>query len=114
MKSIERILRFNGEKAKITKDDETVYFDAIIQPMNRKWKTYLSGERVPSGVLNNHHFYMIACPELSLNLSVGDIVKCSDKEYVVRSRGDFKVKDKRMYVWAVLAARTEPAEDDYD
>ena len=57
---------------------------------------------------------MMALPELCLNQTAGGIVECEDKTYYIRSCGDFKVKGKKLYVWAVLAARTEPSEDDYD
>lgn len=114
MKRIDSILRKQGEKVLILQNGETVVGDAVIQPMNRRWKTYLSGERVPSGVLDNNHYYMIASPNLELKNNNNTVVECSDKEYYIRSCGDFKVKGKKLYVWAVLAARTEPSEDDYD
>ncbi len=114
MKNISRILKKWGEKVSFTQNGETVTADAVIQPMNRRWKTYLIGERVPSGILNNNHYYMIASPELDLGQTNGSIISCADKNYCIRSCGDFKVKGKKLYVWAVLAAHTEPLEDDYD
>ena len=114
MKSIDRILKNWGEKVSVIQNGETVTGNAVIQPMNRKWRTYLSGERVPLGILDNNYFYMIAAPEFNLGQTSGGTVECSDKKYYIRSCGDFKVKDKKLYVWAVLAARTEPLEDDYD
>ena len=114
MRSADNIIRSQGEKVRVTQNDETTATFAVIQPINRRWKTYLSGERTPSGVLNNNHYYMIALPELNLNQTSGGTVDCDDKRYYIRSCGDFKVKGKKLYVWAVLAARTEPTEDDYD
>ena len=114
MKRVDRIIRTQGEKVRVTQSDETTEAFAVIQPMNRRWKTYLSGERTPSGVLNNNHYYMMALPELTLNQTAGGTVESEDKTYYIRSCGDFKVKGKKIYVWAVLAARTEPSEDDYD
>ncbi len=114
MRNVENILKNQGEKVRVTQSDETTETFAVIQPMNRRWKTYLSGERTCSGILNNNHYYMMASSELSLNQTAGGTVECEDKTYYIRSCGDFKVKGKKLYVWAVLAARTEPAEDDYD
>lgn len=114
MRSVENILKNQGERIRVTQSDETTEVFAVIQPMNRRWKTYLSGERTCSGILNNNHYYMMASPELVLNQTAGGTVECEDKTYYIRSCGDFKVKGNKKYVWAVLAARTEPAEDDYD
>ena len=114
MKNVDRIIQTQGEKVRVIQSDETTEAFAVIQPMNRRWKTYLSGERIPSGILNNNHYYMIASPKLSLNQTAGGTVECEDKTYFIRSCGDFKVKGKKLYVWAVLAARTEPSEDDYE
>ncbi|MCR5652880.1 MAG: hypothetical protein K6F88_03675 [Ruminococcus sp.] len=114
MKNVNRILGKWGEKASITKNGKNFTADVLIQPMNRRWKTYLSGERVPSGILNNNHYYMIAAPELDLDKPDGGIVECGGKKYYIRSSGDFKVKNNKLYVWAVLAAHTEPVEGDYD
>lgn len=114
MKNVDHILEKWGEKASFIRDDAQITADAIIQPMNRKWRTYLSGERIVSGVLNNNHFFMMASPRLDSEKISGALVECSDKKYKICSCGDFKVKDKKLYVWAVLAARTELLEDDYD
>ena len=114
MRSIANIIRKQGETISVTQNDVTTSSFAIIQPMNRRWKTYLSGERIPSGILGNNHYYMMALPELNLHQTTGGTVECEDEKYYIRSCGDFKVKNKKAYVWAVLAARTEPLEDDYD
>ena len=114
MKGVNRILAKWGEKVRITQNGTTITADAVIQPMNRRWKTYFSGERLPSGILNNNHYYMIASPKLELGQTGGVVVERADEKYYIRSCGDFKVKDKKLYVWAVLAAHTEPMEDDYD
>lgn len=111
---VNSILAKWGEQVQITVNGKTRETKAIIQPMNRRWKTYFSGERLPSGVLNNNHYYMIAPPDLSLTAAENAVITCLEKTYTVRSCGDFKVKNERLYVWAVLAARTEISEDDYD
>ena len=98
----------------LTENGITKSARAIIQPMNRRYKTYFSGERLPDGVLNNNHYYMIAPPEFDITNSGSAVIDAEDKSYLIRSSGEFKVKDERLYVWAVLAARTEPLEDDYD
>ena len=114
MKGVNHILAKWGEKVSITQNGTSVTADAVIQPMNRKWRSYLSEERVPSGILDNNNYYMIASPTIELGQTSGSIVECADKKYCICSCGDFKVKNKKLYVWAVLAAHTEPVEDDYE
>lgn len=115
MKKVERIIRGWGEPVTVTQNGNTVNSKALIHPINRRWRTYLSGERVPSGILDKNHYIMVASPGLELGKCDEGIVESSSDSYFIRSCGDFKVKGKKLYVWAVLAARTEPSEaDDYD
>ena len=114
MKTIDRILRSYGEKVSVIQNGETFVGDAVIHPMNRRNEAYLGGDRIPTGILDNNRYYMIASSKINLGQTSGGVVECSDKSYYIRSCGDFKVKDKKLYVWAVLSARTEPLEDDYD
>ena len=103
-----------GETVTMTENGVEKSARAIIQPMNRRYKTYFSGKRLPDGVLNNNHYYMIASPELAFSEQGTAVITSNGREYLIRSGGEFKVKNERLYVWAVLAARTESAEDDYD
>lgn len=114
MKSVNRIIKSMGEKVRVLQGGETLKADAVIQPMNRRWRTLLSGERVPTGVLNNNHYFMIAAPELGISDNSEVVVESTDRSYYIRSHGNFKAKGKTLYVWAVLSARTEALEDDYD
>ncbi len=114
MKSVSRIMRSLGENVRVVQGGKTANVKAVIQPMNRKWISFLSGERVPSGILNNNHYLMLAAPELDVDDNNEVKVDSADKSYYIRYHGDFKVKGKKIYVWAVLSARTEALEDDYD
>ena len=114
MKRIDSILDKWGEIVTLTENGVEKSARAIIQPMNRRYKTYFSGKRLPDGVLNNNHYYMIASPELVISEQGTAVITSNDRSFLIRSSGEFKVKNERLYVWAVLAARTEPLEDDYD
>jgi hypothetical protein len=57
---------------------------------------------------------MLAPADTVLGTGSGTTVDYDGNSYFVKSTGRFRVKDKAVYVWAVLAARTEALEDDYE
>lgn len=114
MEIVERILNKYGSNVRITQSGNTEQIKAFIQPLSYDRKSYFDSMRLPEGSFDNSHFLMLASPTLVLSKSVDIVVESADGVYSVKSSGNFRASDKVMYVWAVLTARTDDAEDDYD
>ena len=114
MDIVSRVLNKYGSKVKITQNGTSVETKAFIQPLSYDRKSYFDSTRLPVGSFDNNHFLMLAHPSLVLSNSFDIAVESADGKYTVKSSGNFRASDKVMYVWAVLTARTDAVEDDYD
>lgn len=101
-----------GVELKVTRDGKVKTYKAFLQSLRRKSHSYNIPKRHLSGLFADDHYLLIAPPDAEIIND--DIIECGGGEYVVLSTDCYKIKKTKLYVWAVLTARTEQTEDDFD
>jgi hypothetical protein len=111
---VNSVLSRYGSVVKITENGNTITTTAFIEPLHNKDTTYFNIKSLPTGKLDNSHYLLIARPDLKLNRCGGALVECGENKFVTKANGSYDIAGKKVYVWAVLTAYTDPKEDDYD
>ena len=112
MTDFKKLFSEYGEPVSFEINGETITVKALLRPLHHKNKTYFMPKRLPQGVLDNRHYLLLAPADFSAEPP--QILTCNGRNYMILSREGYRVKGRTMYVWAVLTACTDSAEDDYD
>ena len=112
--SAKNIINKYGSTVRILSENNTVTTKGIIRPLYHRNRYRAVFKRLPSGIYDNRHQYAIFPPDTVLKRTGGEKIECSGEKYRVNSNGVYSVRDKALYVWAVLSACTDSTEDDYD
>ena len=94
----------SGEDAKTIK--------AFFQPLRKNRQNYFILRRHLSGIFAKDKHLIIAPADTKIKR--GDIFVVNDKEYTVVLSDNYIFQNCSLYVWAVVCARTEQIENDFD
>lgn len=112
--SAKNIINKYGSAVRIISKENTVTTKGIIRPLYHRSKYLSVIKRIPSGVKDNRYFYGIFPYDTVLKRTGGEIIEYNGERYRVNSNGVYFVRERALYVWAVLSACTGSPEDDYD
>lgn len=109
--NITKMLNKYGSSVFITGKNawSTPVFRAFIQPLRYKTKLYLEGEHTPIGVNKNDVYLYIGPADHDLT-KLNKSYRIHDKdnnEYMIDRAEKIIVKDKTVYIWAVIRKTTE-------
>ena len=105
------ISRLGGEVS-ITADDHSVSARAIVEPLRYRNKIYIGGEMHHLGSMRREKYLFIGTPDISLREN-RSVIESVGGKYIVKRCETYYVRDKAVYVWAILAPCGEVREDDY-
>ena len=113
-RSVKNIIRKYGSQVRIISGEKIFLVKGFVRPLYYRNSTNAVLSRLPSGVFDKRHYYILLPPDVKLKKTGGETVECNGCKYTVNSNGTYTCDDKILYVWAVLTACTDPLEDDYD
>lgn len=113
-RSARNVIRKYGSEVCITSKGKCFETKGIIRPLYYRDKSRAIFSRLPVGLFDNRHYFIILPADVKLSKTGGEKIECGGEKYTVNSCGGYIYKDKVLYVWAVLSACTDPLEDDYD
>lgn len=114
IKLVNYVLNRYGGVVKITENGNTITTMAFIEPLHNKDTSYFNTKKLSVGKYDNQHFLLIGMPDIKLNRNGGAIVEYDENKFITKANGSYDICGKKIYVWAVLAACTGEAEDDYE
>ena len=105
------IARLGGEVA-IT-DDSCRRARAIVEPLRYRNRIYIGGEMHPLGKASREKYLFIGTPDISLQQN-RSVIESVGGKYIVKRCETYFVRDKAVYVWAILTPYGESREDEYE
>lgn len=112
--SAKNIINKYGSLFKMERNDSMVTVRGIIQPLYHKDRNRGIFSRIPLGFFDKRHQFVIFPNSVVFEKNKTEFIYCGDVKYKVNSFGTYSVKDKPVYVWAVISACTDSLEDDYE
>lgn len=114
MKNIEKFINKYSCVFNTVKNGNTIIIKGILQPFHNHYKTYFTPKRFPAGVYDGRHYLLITTPDYGEKLKRSIVINNGEMSYFIKSVDTYRIKDKDLYVWAVLSAHTENIGDDYE
>ncbi len=114
MRNVEKYINKYSTVFNAVINGNTTVIKGILQPFHYRNKTYFTPKRLPAGVYDGRHYILITNPEYKDKLKKSLVINDGENSFRVKSVEAYRVKNKDLYVWAVLTARTEYAGDDYE
>lgn len=111
--TIKSFMNKYGSEIEILDNDSIKVVKGFLYPLYNKSKYFYKIKFLPTGRFDNSHYVLIAEPNPYFKKGKDLIIRCNGVKYSASSNGTYTVKNKKLYVWAVLTAYTAPREDDY-
>ena len=102
-----------GGDVEITQGSSSVRTRAIVEPLRYRNKIYIGGEQRSLGSLNRERYLYIGQPDVPLHANASVIESVGGK-YIVKRCETYFVRDRAVYVWAILAPFGDSREDEYE
>ena len=106
------IARMGGEVA-ITAGDSCQNARAIVEPLRYRNRIYIGGEMHPLGQASREKYLFIGTPDISLQQN-RSVIESVGGKYIVKRCETYFVRDRAVYVWAILTPYGESREDEYE
>ena len=106
------ISRLGGEVS-ITADDHRVSASAIVEPLRYRNRIYIGGEMHQLGQASREKYLFIGTPDISLQQN-RSVIESVGGKYIVKRCETYFVRDRAVYVWAILTPFGDSREDEYE
>lgn len=109
------ITRF-GCNIRVEDGEDSRSYSAFVQPLRYKNKIYLDGTSLTQGLFDGSHWLLLAPPELVLDKPLESyVIECAamDKRFTVKKCDTYYLKDKPIYLWAILGCYRQEESDEY-
>ncbi len=106
------IARLGGEVA-ITAEDSRQCARAIVEPLRRRSQIYIGGEMRSLGQMSRDRYLFIGTPDIAL-MPNRSVIESVGGKYIVKRCETYFVRDKAVYVWAILTPYGDCREDEYE
>lgn len=111
--AVEETINRYGNSIRIRENGRNVNTKAFVEPLRYKNKVYVGGEYHRLGLRKSEKYLYIGLPcfDLTENRSV---IEMKSRKYIVKRCETYYVKDRPVYVWAILLPYGAELEDDYE
>ncbi len=103
-----------GSDITITKGESVEKTKAFIQPLRYRSSVYRDKAVKLGGFSDGRYYLYIGQAENEFLRTDNAIISCNNKKYIVHTSETFELKNKALYVWAVLRPYKEQRRDDYE
>ena len=102
-----------GSNISIDNNGENIKAKAFIEPLRYKNRIYVGGQYHVLGFRRTEKYLYIGSPEYKL-IADTSVIELQGCKYIVKRCENYFVKDRCVYIWAILVPYGEALEDDYE
>lgn len=113
LNSVRDIIRAYGSAVTVCESGKKTAARAFIQPLRNNSRYYVGGEYHKAGFVSTDRYLYIGSPDVLLYKG-NTVIETASKKYIVKKSEIYRVGDRCVYVWAILAPYGGILEDEYE